>query len=260
MCVKTYYSNPRWQQILTSNNLTTFEQFWQLRLEAVDEGNVGRGDDGWSRVCIHTLDAGDGVSRQVIIKRQSNYRSRTLRHPLLGIPTFVKEYNFIRLYQQKAVPATTAVYCATRKQNGKLQAILVTEFLEGYRSLEDILQQWHTTAEQQRRKIITSVATLAAKLHNSGLEHRCLFPKHIFVPDNMDSEQACLIDLEKTRWHPWYGRRRLRDLAALARRTTMVNNRDRIRFFRGYFNIEQMDAKAKKLWRQIVDRRRKNNN
>ncbi len=259
MATDILYQDPQWSETLQKNGLTSFEQWWNLQLTCVDEGNVGRGEDGWSRVYIHTLKAADGTAKRVIIKRQQNYRSRTLSHPLRGIPTFVKEYRFIQLYEKLRVPATTAVYCATREIDGALQAILVTEFLEGYRSLEEILESWSTKSRRQRDEIITSVARLIAKLHNEGLEHRCLFPKHIFVPDDITRHSSRLIDLEKTRGKPWSAQRRLRDLAALVRRTPQVGTRDRVRFFHRYFNSQRMDNNAKNLWRKIIQRRKKNN-
>ncbi|MDY0189370.1 MAG: lipopolysaccharide kinase InaA family protein [Desulfuromonas sp.] len=261
MHTNTIYTHPQWQDILAANNLATFEQLWNVQLQAVDEGNQGRGHKGWSVVAIHRLTSPTGPSKRVIIKRQSNYRSRTLSHPLRGIATFEKEYNFIRRYAQLGVPSTQAIYCATRMHNGDLQAILVTEYLEDYRSLEDILdtlphQDGDEACKQQRRAIIANVAQLVAKLHNSGLEHRCLFPKHIFVPNDLH-QQACLIDLEKTREKPWSRWRRIRDLTALRRRTTQLTTRDNILFLRTYLGINHLNSEAKKLWQQVETRRTK---
>ncbi|OQY17951.1 MAG: hypothetical protein B6I36_08060 [Desulfobacteraceae bacterium 4572_35.1] len=272
MCIKTIYSNPQWNDILTNNNLRSFDQFWNLQLEAVDEGNIGRGKNGWSRVCIHTLESANGTPRRIIIKRQSNYRSRTATHPLRGIPTFVKEYAFIKRYEQLEIPAMKAVYCATRKHAGEQQAILVTEYLEDYQSLFDLLNETqlrnNPAQRQQWQKVLHSVAQLATNLHARNLEHRCLFPKHIFVPNQILQQKAqqitqwesCLIDLEKTRWKPWGDGHRVRDLTALARRTPQLSNRDRILFLRSYFGIEQLDTKAKKLWSQVAQRVNKKRN
>jgi tRNA A-37 threonylcarbamoyl transferase component Bud32 len=252
MTSKTLYLNPDWHELLASNQLNTFEQFWQLELTAVDEGNIGRGKNGWSKVCIHTLITPEGVPRLVVIKRQSNYRSHTLRHPIRGISTFEKEYAFIRRYQQLGVPAMRAVYCATRQQHGELQAILVTEYLENYRSLFDILNNDHLP-RSSRVTITKLVAQLVAQLHEKKLEHRCLFPKHIFIPNDLQ-QKACLIDLEKTRCRPWGEGRIIRDLTALARRTAQVSKQERILFLRYYLGIPRLDNNAKQLWNKITTR------
>lgn len=252
MTVKTLYLNPDWLELLQSNQLNTFERLWNLKLTAVDEGNVGRGKNGWSKVCIHKLITPDGTPRLVVIKRQSNYRSHTLRHPIRGIATFEKEYAFIRRYQQLGVPAMKAVYCATRRQHGALQAILVTEYLENHRSLFDVLADTQHT-RGTRMAITRLVARLVARLHDKQLEHRCLFPKHIFIPDDL-TQEACLIDLEKTRWRPWGDGRIIRDLTALARRTPQATQRERIHFLRTYLGIPRLNERAKKLWHQISTR------
>lgn len=249
---KTIYINPQWQQDLNDNQLSTFDQLWDLELKAVDEGNVGRGKDGWSRVCIHHLTTQSGQERRFVIKRQSNYRSHTLRHPIRGIATFEKEFEFIRRYKKLVIPAMQAVYCATRQTNGDLQAILVTEYLENHRSLFDILEE-PALSRSEKTKIAILVAELVAKLHEKDLEHRCLFPKHIFIPNDR-TKPACLIDLEKTRWRPWGEGRRIRDLTALARRTANISSRDKIIFIRHYLGLQHLNTEAKKLWNQVNTR------
>ena len=259
MSIKTVYLSPQWQELLSANDLTTFDQWWALQLKSVDEGNEGRGQNGWSRVAIHTLSTPDGDKRRVIVKRQSNYRSRTMMHPVTGIATFEKEYAFIRRYAAMGIPATQAIYCATRRINGELQAILITEFLDGYSSLADILQKmergWQPD-RQQRDTTIHQVATLIKTLHGNGMEHRCLFPKHIFIPLNSDGN-ACLIDLEKTRWKPWDSQRLVRDLAAFARRTTIMEKRDIVLFYRTYLGTKKLDNKAKELINAVTARLKK---
>ena len=252
MKTKTIYLNPQWQQHLDDNQLSTFDQFWDLELKAVDEGNVGRGQNGWSKVCIHSLTTATGEKKRIVIKRQSNYRSHTLGHPIRGIATFEKEYQFIRRYQKLEIPAMQAVYCATRQVNGELQAILATEYLENHRSLFDILSDQNYTPSD-KTFITKLVAELVANLHNKNLEHRCLFPKHIFIPNDRN-KKACLIDLEKTRWRPWGEGRRIRDLTALARRTANTSTRDKVLFMHYYFGIQKLDKEAKQLWQQVDNR------
>lgn len=252
MTQNTIYLNPQWQQDLESNQLSTFDQLWDLQLKAVDEGNVGRGQNGWSRVCIHHLTTQTGQRRRFVIKRQSNYRSHTLRHPIRGIATFEKEFQFIRRYQRLNIPAMQAVYCATRQIDGELQAILITEYLENHQSLFDLLSDQDFTSNE-KICITKQVAELIANLHEKNLEHRCLFPKHIFIP-NDHSQKACLIDLEKTRWRPWGEGRRVRDLTALARRTANTSTRDKVLFMYYYFGIQKLNNDAKQLWQQVDSR------
>lgn len=251
-----HFSSPHWQSLLSANNLTTFEQFWDLNLEAVDEGNIGRGKNGWSRVSIHALQSPRGGQRKVVIKRQSNYRSRTLRHPLRGIPTFVKELENIQHYERLNVPGLQAIFCATRKTGNELQAVLVTEFLDDYQSLHDLFEHWSQhgrPSPKQSNTVITACAEAIASLHHAGLEHRCLFPKHIFYSAT-NTPSVRLIDLEKTRWRPWSNDRIVRDLTALARRSKQLTTRDRVIFLRTYCGSKKLDAYGKQLWNRIAKR------
>lgn len=249
---KQIYINPNWQQILTDNQINSFEALWTLDIPAIDEGNQGRGQNGWSQVCIHNLTTASGETRRIVIKRQSNYRSRTVRHPIRGISTFIKEYNFIQRYEKLEIPALKTVYCATRHQGTETQVILITEYLSDYLPLSAIQESWsEKDSWRQRAVIVQSVAQLISKLHRQKLEHRCLYPKHIFVKMNRQSTQACLIDLETTRWKPLGYEFPSRDLSTLARRSNNVTNRDRILFLRHYLGTKQLDPQAKKLWRQV---------
>ena len=124
--------------------------------------------------------------------------------------------------------------------------------------MDDILAKWNKGyTQQQRTAIIQSTAQLVSRLHRQGLEHRCLFPKHIFVKAAPPHDWACLIDLEKSRWKPWGNGRRVRDLTTLARRTSNITNRDRVLFFHHYLGIDRLNSNAKKLWWQVEQRIKK---
>ena len=256
---KQIYISQRWRPILVSNRLDSFEALWNLDLPAIDEGNRGRGQNGWSQVCTHTLTAASGETHRLVIKRQSNYRSRTVRHPVRGIPTFIKEYNFIQRYKKLGIPALKTVYCATRQQDKETQVILATEYLNDYRPLSEIQEKWTGESSwKQRAAVVQSVAQLVSKLHHHKLEHRCLYPKHIFLKTDQQGTQSRLIDLETTRWKPLGYKFPSRDLSTLARRSKNVTNRDKILFMRHYLGIKRLDAHAKKIWRQVkrhIDRK-----
>jgi len=262
MSTKLIYINPDWQPILADQQLNSFNSLWELDLHAVDEGNQGRGQNGWSQVCIHTIKTKSGSARRLIIKRQNNYRSRTVRHPIKGISTFIKEYNFIQRYKNLKIPALTPVYCATRQQERETQVILITEYLDGYQSLAEIQKGWtKNNSWRKRATVVHSIATLIATLHRQNLEHRCLYPKHIFVVMQQDDWQtdlqACLIDLETTRWKPFGFGLPVRELSILARRTNNATTRDKILFIRHYLGLNKLDDNAKKLWQQIEVRIKK---
>jgi len=78
-------------------------------------------------------------------------------------------------------------------------------------------------------------------LHNAGIEHRCLYPRHIFIAEKATADSTLndrirLIDLEKgTRI--FFDRSRARDLETLHRRTQKSggpSRTDRLRFILAY--------------------------
>lgn len=61
--------------LLERNGLGTFDQLWARQLDAVDEPNTGRGGHS----SVYRLDV---EGRGFYLKRQTNYLTHTLRHPL----------------------------------------------------------------------------------------------------------------------------------------------------------------------------------
>jgi hypothetical protein len=123
------------QQLLERHGLASFEALWGMQLDAVDEPNTGRG--GWSSVFRLDLD-GQGF----YLKRQSNYQTYTLRHPL-GEPSFSREFRNITRYRKLGIPALQAVFYGDRRVNGERQAILMTRALDGWTDLDTLLARWN---------------------------------------------------------------------------------------------------------------------
>lgn len=246
------YLDPLCKQLFLHNDIESFDDIWTLDIAPVDEGNVGRGKDGWSTVSILGLKTASGSVRRVVIKRQSNYASRTILHPIAGIPTVVKEFQAIQRYRKKGINTMQPLYCATRRVGQQRQSILITDFLTNYIPLEDLLEQAHKDKTTLSSQTIKEAAAIVKQLHNNKFEHRCLYPKHIFISAGKSTNQAALIDLETTRWHPLQQGVNIRDLSTLARRSSNAHTKDRIRFLRAYLGIDKMDNTAKSIWHKIV--------
>jgi hypothetical protein len=196
--------------ILAAQQLDNFDALWALELVAVDAPNTARG--GYSSVA--RLQLGEHA---YYLKRQSNYLTRSLRHPF-GEPTFAREMRNIQRYQQLGIPALQAAFFAQRKIAGKRCAILLTRALDGWQDLERWLQRWSEHPPAQRLAILQACGQLARRLHDAKQVHGCFYPKHIFLREEASGFSAQLIDLEKTR-SLWFGQRdRIKDLEPLLRR------------------------------------------
>ncbi|MEB3734286.1 lipopolysaccharide kinase InaA family protein [Halopseudomonas pachastrellae] len=73
--------------------------------------------------------------------------------------------------------------CGARKQQGQWQGLLVTEELRDFISLDE----WYAGdaraqhGEAVHRHLLRELASCLSLAHNAGLQHGCLYSKHIFI-------------------------------------------------------------------------------
>lgn len=233
--------------LLQRQGLDQFERLWQLPLDPVDEPNTGRG--GWSSVFRLDLQG-----RGFYLKRQSNYLTRSLRHPL-GEPTFACEFRNIERYRKLAIPALEAVYYGQRQVGGELQAMLMTRALDGWSDLDSLLLQWRVLSEAQRQAILRACGELARTLHGAGQVHGCFYPKHIFLRASGHQYLSQLIDLEKTRRLLFGQRDRVRDLEPLLRRAAVWGPAE-VRGFLAAYLRQPPNSASVDAWLNRLTRRR----
>jgi len=198
---------------------TTFKRWWDTRGDWVEAPNQRR--DGESGVqCIQPRDPAQGA---LYCKRQVGHLYRSLLHPF-GRPTVLRERDALDAFATLGVRVPRLIYCAAKQDDGQWRALLVTEELQGYISLE----QWYRDDHRQRwgealhRQMLEQVAATLARFHRARWQHGCCYPKHVFI--KVDAEQTsgvevAVLDLEKSR-------RRLRQVDA-ARHDLRQLNRHR---------------------------------
>lgn len=253
------YIAAKWLQILSEKGLSDFDALWSLQLEPLDRPNTGRGSGGWSSVSLLTFALPNGHEKRLIMKRQQSHKTRTVRHPFCGVPTFEKEFRNILHYKKLGIPTIEPVYFARRNSPDGTRAVLITEYLEGYRSLAELATIWQEHGQpdrSERNRLIKALASLIAKLHSKGLQHNSLYPKHLFIQQGVENADVKLIDLETTKRRPFGNWRRIRDLESLLRRSRGWSRSDRLRFYKTYCDIECLGENAKRLCGQINKRHR----
>ena len=252
------YIDKGWRDILAHNGLADFEAFWTLTDDWFEPPNKRRG--GWSGVSRCELDLPNGGKTGIFLKRQENHCARSLRHPLYGISTFLREYEHIMRYRALSVPTLEVVYFAQRGQGQQQRAILVTAELTGFISLADQEQQWLRNglpSRTEKRRIIEATASLLHSLHKHRIRHGCFFPKHVFIKVNPGGAvEARVIDLEKAHWHISRERCAARDLYSLAHYALpgIWTLTDRLYFLKSYLGLSRLNSQARRLWRNVVAR------
>jgi hypothetical protein len=249
------FDNERWRTILAHNGLIGFDALWGLDAQWFEAPNQRRG--GWSGVSRCELQLPTGGTVALFLKRQENHGTRSLLHPMSGVPTFLREFRRIMSYRQHEIPTLEPVYFGMRGKGRNQRAILATEELTGYVSLEDRVQAWGRNGvppRADRRRILMAVAELLKKMHAHGIRHGCFFPKHVFIRVTPDgSVDARVIDLEKSRRRPLRVMCALRDLYSLSHYSPSVWSRtDRLWFFKQYLGIPHLNTYAKWLWHRVT--------
>ena len=251
----TDYLGEGWQTLLSKNNLATYGSLWRLKADWFEEPNIRRG--GWSGVVKVSLKQTNDDPVFIFIKRQENHLSRTWRHPIKGVATFIREYNNLRLFHKYDIPTPELVYFGARSNNGKPQAIIATKELVGYQPLNVLLHKSGSSmiiGSKHRQALFKETAKIIYHMHQHRIQHNSLHPKHIFAKPLGDNWDIRIIDLEKAKRRVFKHTASLRDLATLRRQMTELTDKEQITFFKAYVNEAKLSIKSKKLWSQIKNR------
>ena len=241
-------------QLLQKNQLDTFENVWDFPIQWIDAPNKNRG--GWSAVGRLEIQ-NNGKPNLFFVKKQLNHTTRTLRHPLNGVPTFAKEFAGIQLLKQRGLNVPEVAYFAEQNSAQGQQAILITESLDGYQPL-DVFDR-STLSLRQQRQLISNVAKTIRQMHGAGVVHRALYAKHIFVkPNNIkssgDAFEVALIDFEKFRPIYFAPLQAADDLMTLNYRTSGWTNTNRLYFLKQYLAQPSLNSWGKLFCKWVIYR------
>ena len=225
----TDYCDKSWTLILSHNGLQEFDDYWNCSGEWVEHANYARG--GWSGVIRCCLSLPNGGQAALFVKRQRNYTTWTLRHPILGIPTLAREFNNLAQLTQKGVGTVNPIYFASRNVCGDYRSILITEELRGFHSLMP------TGESRFDSEAAFETGRLLRAVHTAGLNHNCYYPKHVFIRPTANERicEARVLDLEKAKPRHLSCLRPLHDLRTMLRRCHWWTRGNRVRFLSGYF-------------------------
>jgi hypothetical protein len=181
----------------TSSNPVSFDNWWQIQGEWVEEPNDRRG--GFSGVQRIYKDA-----TLLYAKRQTGHIHRSLLHPF-GRPTVLREQEALLGARKAGVKVPEIVYCAAQRSSDGWRALLITKALEGFQPIDE----WYASkgreqyGEALHQQLLVEVAHTLAHLHTARWQHGCMYIKHIFVRISGEGQaraaEVALLDLEKCR-------------------------------------------------------------
>ncbi len=209
-----------------------FEEWWNTEGAWVEAPNERRG--GYSGVQLVERGA-----QTLYCKRQANHPYYSWRHPL-GEPTIFREARASMALQTLGIEVPHIVFYGARKQGREHQALLVTENLQGFVSLEE----WYARSARDysdtvQGQVMTAIGQMIAHMHRGRWQHGCLYPKHIFVrvntQDNVAKVNTALLDLEKSRQRLFASSAARRDLWQLYRHREPMPDAHWQRLLAGYW-------------------------
>jgi hypothetical protein len=248
------FIDPDWQELLEKHGLASFEELWNRQDPWFEEPNSGRSKDGWSGVCRFEISG-----RVLFLKKQENFFTYSLKSPM-GESVVVKEYSNLALFNDLSIPCMKVVYFGVRKNDAKVQGLIVTEALEDYISVHEAIEKWQVEeiSVHKRRKIIYAVADLVRDAHEKGVMHNSLYPKHIFIDAKLavgepaQQKPLCrFIDLEKAKKAKPGSKKQLRDLETLNRRCKFWSRTERLAFLLHYLGLEKSNLVLRRFLRKL---------
>lgn len=184
--------NTQWFRQDNAVSDASFDKWWDSYGEWFDsQDQLLSGESGIQR--LHTPDG------QVLYsKRQINHFHHDLVHPF-GEPTILHEMRALQALAKLGIRVPKVVFSAARKTETEWQALLVTESLDGFVSLEE----WYAREQplELRQQMIQQLANTVARMHRAGWEHGRLYPKNIFVKVTGEREKqvgVALLGLAKS--------------------------------------------------------------
>jgi len=191
------FISPNYSDLLKRHGLNTFEGFWDLARHWVEDSNVRR--SGWSGVIRHTIADGEKGNFSMFVKLQENHNYRSPVHMLRWRPTLSRDFLNIRRLEGIGVPTVEPVFYAERRKDDKLQAVLATVSLDGYRDLNSIFED-SSVSSPIRHSILHCLADTVWLIHFHRLQHNSLSGKHVMIKlKENDMLDMRILDQEKMR-------------------------------------------------------------
>ncbi|MDR3492329.1 MAG: lipopolysaccharide core heptose(I) kinase RfaP [Gammaproteobacteria bacterium] len=183
-----------------------------------------------------------------------------LNWPVLGAKN---EWLAIKRLQELGIPTMDVVGYGCRGINpARLESFILTRELTDTISLEDYCRDWHITLPpvQMKRKLIRSVADIARKLHENGVNHRDFYLCHFLLKkESLPQLELFLIDLHRAQVRQHVPERWvIKDVAGLyfSSKDIGLTTRDLLRFVREYRQqpLRTILLNEKIFWQKVKQR------
>ncbi len=176
------------------------------------------------------------------------------------------EWLAIQKFKRIGIPTTPLVAYGRRGINpSKVQSFVITREIEDITNLEEYCKNWEKVSlpSSRKRELITRIATMIKRLHDSGMNHRDLYLCHFLLTNNKheSGEILYLIDLHRVQIRPKVPERwKVKDLGGLffSAMDLDLTKTDLFRFIKAYEDKDLREImKNKQAFWKRVERRAK---
>jgi len=196
-----------------------------------------------------------GVGWKEIWKNISQFRLPTI--------SANNEFKAIKFFEKLKINTTPVVGFGQKGINpATKKSFIMTKALENTISLEELGLHWKTTLKnvELKNQLIKSVAMIAKKMHENGVNHRDFYLCHILLDKNSLNQKNDLmlyvIDLHRAQIRKKTPMRwQVKDIASLYYSTLDIelNKRDYLRFIKIYTGLPLKKAlKREAFWEDVI--------
>ena len=248
-------------QLLRDNGLCSLDT---LCTESLGESLHKPGLDAWRERLRLTLTHPSGP-QAVFLKRFFHPPSRVrqaVRASGTGATSVAGlEWAWMHRLAADGIPTITPIAFGEELRDGReVRSAILSAKVPGD-ALERLTTQWGPERRRTVRQLLGTTADLVARFHRFGYVHRDLYLSHVFFDDRAETEEALhLIDVQRVMRPRWrVGRWVVKDLASLNYSTppVLVTTADRVRWLKRYLELTKLDARAKRLIRQVEAKTRR---
>lgn len=180
----------------------------------------------------------------------------------------VEAQNIARLARSGIAAMKLIAYGEKLHADGLLESFVLTEELQGFTQLDHFLERRFPPLEGNRAaprdphlmKLIAEVASVAAKFHRLGYNHRDLYCCHFFIKETEPGEfKVNLIDLQRVEHRRHFRSRWLvKDLGQLAYSapTDRISRTHKMAFIKRYLGVQRLRPCDKRFIRKILAKQR----
>ena len=198
------------------------------------------------------------------------YRYRPPSWKFIGRPSKARcEYRNYQALQALGVPTAEALACGEERDPlGRLcSAFIITRSIECALPLHEFVKQncpdrRSAHSRNLRATLLRELAGLTRRIHQADFYHHDLAWRNVLVTWQPAAEpRLWWIDCPRgqfDRWSPWRRRRLLKDLASLDKLASQYcSHGERLRFMSLYLGKSRLDAKARRLIRDVLAYRKR---